>query len=233
MLQITFQDVFQTTTARGSIKLGTVARTPDGAMWKYAKASTGGLALGNVAVPAAQTAVDNVTSSTDAQGRKVYITKASAGWTVGQFEDGYGVIDDGTGVGQTFRIETNTSDTLTLYKQYALATALAVADSDLTINTPGTVVKSLVTDKAQQAQGIAQVAFAASDYGWLLVQGQGRVIAGEVLTIDLSFVTGDDTAGQVLKGTTAKGAFDEQYLGYCITANAAADQGVAVYVNIA
>jgi len=233
MAQITFQDTLQTTTARGNFKLGTLASTPDGSSWVYVKASTGGLALGNVAVPAAQTAVDLVSSSTDNLGRKVYITKASAGWTVGQFEDGYGVIDDGAGVGQTFRIETNSSDTLKLYNQYALATVLAVADSDLTINTPGIVVKSLVTDKAQQAKGIAQVAFAANDYGWVLKQGYGRVIAGEVLTIDLSFVTGDDTAGQVLKGTTAKGAFDEQYLGYAITANAAADQGVMVYVNIA
>lgn len=233
MIQITFQDTFQTTTAAGAFRLGTRASTPDGSTWTYVRASTGGLSLGNVAVPAVQTAVDLVSSSSDAQGRRIFITKASAGWTVGQFADGLGVIDDGTGVGQTFRIETNTADTLTLYKQYALATALAVADSDLTVNTPGLVVKSLVTDKAQQAKGIAQVAFAANDFGWVLTQGYGRVIAGEVLTIDLSFVTGDDTAGQVLKGTTAKGAFDEQYLGYAITANAAADQGVLVYVNIA
>lgn len=228
--QIGFQATLQTSTAP-AFNVGQVYETPDGREWVYVKANSA-LAKGSVAVPVAQTAVDTVSSSTDSQGRIVYITKASAGWTVGIFAEGWVIVDDGTGVGQAGKIKSNTTDTLELYPEFAFATALAVADSDITINQPYLVAKSAITDKAQQAKGVAQVAFAAADYGFIQKFGPGVVLAGEVLTIDLSFVTGDDTTGQVLKGTTAKGAFDEQALGYCVTANASADQLTMVFFTI-
>lgn len=230
MNQIGFQATLQTSTAP-AFNVGQTYETPDGREWVYVKANSA-LAKGSVAVPVAQTAVDLCSSSTDSQGRIVYITKASAGWTVGAFAEGWVIVDDGTGVGQAGKIKTNTTDTLELYPEFAFSTALSVADSDITINQPYLVAKSAITDKAQQAKGIAQVAFAASDYGFIQKYGPGVVLAGEVLTIDLSFVTGDDTTGQVVKGTTAKGAFDEQALGYCVTANAAADQLTMVFITI-
>lgn len=232
--QISFQSVYQTTTAQGQFSIGQVAVTPDGRAWTYVQASTGGLQKGGVAVPVAATGVDVVSSSTDSEGRKVYITKASAGWTVGAFAGGWGVVDDGTGVGQTFKIIDNNADTLTLAPETALTTALTTAgSSDITIFQPNTVVKALISVKVQNATGIAQVAFSASDYGWVLTKGVGVVVAGEVLVVGCDFVTGDDTAGEVVKGTTAKGEFDEQPLGRALVANAAADQGVLVWVDIA
>lgn len=229
-IRVSFQDVLQTSTTP-VVELGTVAATPDGREFVYVKANSA-LAKGSVAVPVAQTAVDTVSSSTNAYGQIVYITEASAGWTPGAFVDGWVIVDDGTGVGQAGKIMGNTADTLQLYPEYAFTTALSVVDSDITINRPYVVEKSAVTDKAQQAKGVAQVAFAASDYGYVQKFGPGVVLAGEALTIDLSFVTGDDTTGQVVKGTTAKGAFDEQALGYCVTANAGADQLTMVFFTI-
>lgn len=232
MNQITFVDTFQTTTAQGQFTIGQQGQTPDGNKWMYVKAN-GALAKGSVAVPDAITAVDNVSSSTDALGRIVYITKASAGWTVGAYANDYVVVDDGTGVGQMARISDNSTDTLTLYTNYALSTALSSADSDITIFKPYHVVKSAITSKLQNAQGIAQVAFTSGDYGWILYDGPGVVLAGEVLTpAGSNFVTGDDTTGQVVKGTTAKGPFDEQSLGRVLVVNAAADQLVSVEVKI-
>lgn len=110
MIQIDFQSVLQTTTSAGQIGLGTNAQTPDGREWVYVKANSA-LAKGSVAVPVAQTAVDLVSSSADSQGRLVYITKASAGWTAGAFAEGWVIVDDGTGVGQAGKIVSNTSDT--------------------------------------------------------------------------------------------------------------------------
>lgn len=230
MNQITFQESLQVSTAP-SFKVGQRAMTPDGREWLYVKADSA-LAKGSVAVPDAVVSADTVSSSTDALGRIVYITEASAGWTVGKYAEGWVVVDDGTGVGQMGKIKTNTTDTLVLYPEFAFSTALAVADSDITIRTPFLVDKAAVTDKIQSAQGIAQVAFAAADFGWILTRGVGTVLAGEALTVGGDFVTGDDTTGQVVKGTTAKGAFDEQPLGYCLVANAAADQNTMVFVDI-
>jgi len=231
MNTVSFQSVYQTSSNRGTFKLGERACTPDGREWTFVRAQAA-VANSLVAIPDGVTASDLWSSSTDGQGRIVYLTRAANSLTVGQFEDAVGVVDDGTGVGQVFKIRTNDATTLTLYPESALTTALAVADSDLTIRTLNYVDPAAVTSKLQSAQGIAQASFAAADYGWILTRGAGRVLAGEVLVIGASFVTGDDTVGQVLKGTTAKGPFDEQSLGYALVANAGADQGTLVMVNI-
>ena len=227
MNQISFQNVYQSSTNRGTFKLGQRAVTPDGREWQFVQAQSA-VATSLVAVPDAVTSADLWSSSTDNQGRIVYLTRAASTMTTGAFEDAIGVVDDGTGVGQTFKVRTNNATTITLYPETALGTALSVADSDITVMTMSYVDPAAVTSKVQMAQGAPQVSLAAADYGWILTDGDGRAVAGEALVVGKSFVTGDDTVGQVLKGTTAKGGFDEQALGYAIVANAAADQGALV-----
>ena len=231
MNTISFQDVYQTTTARGAFKLGQRAETPDGRDWVYVL-SAEALTNSSVVVPDAVVAVDTVSSSADAQGRIVYITKASAGWTIGAFEDAIGVIDDGTGKGQTFKIKTNDATTLTLYPETALTTALSVTDSDLTIMTMANVDMAAITSKVQNAVGANQVAFANAEYGWALTNGDGRAVAGSTLVVGANFTTGDDTEGQVIVGVTAKGEYDLQSLGTALVANAAVDMGALVRFNI-
>lgn len=227
MNQITFQSVYQTITARGEFKLGQRAMTPDGREWQFVKNGST-IALGNIVIPAAATAADLFSSSTDAQGRIIYITKAGLTMTTGDFEDAIGTIDDGTGVGQTFKIRTNSPTTFTLYPETALATALAVADSDVTVIGMSNVIIAAVTSKLQRTQGAFQVAASSGDYGWILTDGDGRAVAGEVLVVGGGFTSGDDTAGQVIKNIATESSITAQSLGYCIIANAAADQGTLV-----
>ncbi len=227
MNQITFQSVYQTITSRGEFKLGQRGVTPDGREWQFVK-NNSTIAVGNIVIPNTVTSADLWSSSSDNQGRKVYATRAASSMTVGAFEDAIGVVDDGTGVGQTFKIRTNNGTTLSLYPETAFTTSLSVSDSDLTFIGMSDVIIAAVTSKVQMTQGAFQCAASSGDYGWILTDGDGRAVAGEVLVVGASFVSGDDTAGQVLKGTTAKGPFDEQSLGYCIVANAGADQGVLV-----
>src|SRR4051812_19168070 len=100
MNPISFQDVYQTTQNNGPFKLGQRAVTPDGREWVFVKSGVA-LSTGHCVVPAAVTTVGTtISSSTDALSRIVYITKASAGWTAGQFEDATVHIDNGTGEGQ-------------------------------------------------------------------------------------------------------------------------------------
>jgi len=227
MNQISFQSVYQTITARGEFKLGQRAMTPDGREWQFVR-NNSTIALGNIVVPNTVVDTDLWSSSTDNQGRIVYLTRAANSLTTGLYEDAIGVVNQGTGVGQTFKIRTNNPTQLTLYPETALSTALAVADSDLVYIGMSNVIIAAVTSKVQMTQGAFQVSAVSGDYGWILTDGDGRAVAGEVLVVGASFVSGDDTAGQVLKGTTAKGPFDEQSLGYCIVANDAADQGTLV-----
>lgn len=235
MQTISFQDAFSSTTAQGQLKVGQYANTPDGNTWVYAKAA-GTIGQFKVAIPNSNVGVDVVSSSEDQQGRAVYITKASAGWTVGAYANYWGVVDDGTGVGQRYRVQTNNTDTLTLYPEYALTTALTTAGlSDITLHPgPASTVIAAITSKIQNSIGITQTnsGVVSGDFYWLLTKGYGAVYAGEVLVVGGSYVTGDDTTGQVVKGTTAKGEFDEQSLGRSLVANAAADQSALVWVNI-
>lgn len=227
MNQISFQSVYNVITARGEFKLGQRASTPDGREWQFIKANEA-IATSLIAVPNAVISADLWSSSTDNQGRIVYLTRAASTMTTGQFEDGIGVVDDGTGRGQTFKIKTNSPTVITLYPESALGTALAVADSDLTLMTMSECDPAAITSKVQMAQGAPQVSMAASDYGWVLSNGDGRAIPGNTLVVGAGFTTGDDTVGQVVVGVTATGPYDAQNLGYAIVANAAADIGALV-----
>lgn len=219
--------MYQTITARGEFKLGERASTPDGREWQFVRANEA-LVNSNAVVPVAATAVDTVSSGTDSQGRIVYITEGSAGWTVGAFEDAIGLVDDGTGEGQTFKIRTNSADTLTLYPETALATALNVSDSDITIRGMSQVEKSAVTSMVQLCQGSVQIGFASAEYGWALTNGDGRATAGDTLVVGAGFTTGDDTEGQVIVAATTEGPYDAQNLGYAIVANSGADVSTLV-----
>jgi hypothetical protein len=232
MNQISFQNVYQTITTRGEFKLGQRAMTPDGREWVFVKTS-GAIGRNLIAIPNTVTTATTVASSADNQSRNVYITDTDSTWTTGAFEDSIGLVNTGTGTGQSFKIKTNSPTVLTLYPETALSTALTVAGSSgIAIRTMSDVIVAAVTSKIQQAVGATQVAFSSADYGWLLTEGDGGVVAGEVLIIGSNFVTGDDTAGEVVKGTTAKGPFDEQNLGIALVANSAADVGALVRFQI-
>lgn len=231
MNTISFQSVYQTTTARGEFKLGQRACTPDGREWQFIKADVA-IANSLIAIPKAVASADLWSSATDNQGRIVYATQAAANFTTGDFEDSIGVVDDGTGKGQTFKIKTNNPTTITLYPETALTTALSVADSDITIMSMSVCRPALITSKLQQAQGAPQVSMLAGDYGWVLTNGDGRAIPGNTLVVGAGFSTGDDTVGQVVVALTATGPADFQNLGYAIVANSAADMGALVRYNV-
>lgn len=232
MNTITFQNVYQTSTNRGTFKNGERGITPDGREWKFVKNGST-IALGNIVIPSAVVDTDLWSSSTDNQGRVVYLTRAANSLTVGAYEDAIGVVNQGTGVGQTFKIRTNSATTLTLYPETALSTALAVADSDLQYQNMGSVIIAAITSKLQMTQGAFQVAASSGDYGWILQQGDGRAVAGEVLVVGGGFCSGDDTAGQVLKNIATESSITAQSLGYCVVANDSADQGTLVRYFIA
>jgi len=232
MIRITFQDTLQTATSP-QVGLGTKANTPDGSSWQYVKVSEA-VTKGFIVSPVAVSGVDEVSSSTNSAGQIVYITKAGATLTTGEYANGWVVVDDGTGEGQVAKIRTNNATTLELYPEWALTTALSVADSDITLSKVNTLVEKVpITAKDTVCTGAAQVAFAANEYGWVLTKGPGIVIAGVVITANKNFTPGDDTEGQVIIGVTAEGPFNAFNLGYSLAANTTADKGFLALMGIA
>lgn len=231
MNTISFQNVYQTITERGEFKLGQRAVTPDGREWVFVNAA-GAIGKNLIAIPNTVSTLTTVSSGTDNQGRIVYLTDTDSALTVGAFQDAIGLVNTGTGSGQGFKVRTNSATVITLYPETALTTALSVSDSGIALKTMSRVIIAAITSKIQQTVGATQTAFASGDYGWLLTEGDGVVVAGEVLIIGSNFVSGAATAGEVLKGTTAKGPFDEQNLGICTVANSGSDLGALVRFEI-
>jgi len=231
MKQINFSSVFDTL----AVKQGSMneqVQTPDGRIWEYLYA-TEAISAFMIATRPANTTVTTVSSSSNSRSQKVFITEASAGWTVNAYCDHWIDINTGTGAGQIAKVKGNTADTLELYEQYALATGLAVADSGFAICHQPDAEKSPVTTEITPVQGVAQVAFASGDYGYFLKRGIGGVFAGNAsITINESITTGDDTEGYGLIGTTAKGLYDENYVGRVLIAASAGDEVCLADINV-
>ncbi|MDP3143016.1 MAG: hypothetical protein Q8N14_03595, partial [Candidatus Omnitrophota bacterium] len=200
-------------------------------VWEYLYA-TEAISQYMVVSNPANTTVTTVSSSTNGDSQIVFVTEASAGWTVGAYEDHWILVNTGTGTGQVAKVKGNTADTLELYTDYALATALAVADSGIAIRHAPDAEKVAVTVEITPLRGVAQVAFASADYGWFLKRGIGGVLCGAAVTINYSITSGDDTEGTAITGTTAKGPMDENYIGRVLVANSAADLAALVDINI-
>jgi len=231
MKLITFQSVFDTPT----VKLGNMneqGQTPDGRIWEYLKTTEAIESKGMIVSNPANLDVDTVVSSQNGAGQSVFVTEAAAAWTVGAYADHWFLVDDGTGEGQFAKIKDNTVDTLELYTDYALATALLVATSDIVIRHEPDAEKVAITALITPLKGVAQVAFAASDYGWFLKRGIGGVLVGEVITINTTISAGDDTEGTGEIADTGQGLFDANYVGRCLVANTTADLCCLADINI-
>ena len=227
---ITFQSIFDTPTV-SEAKLNSIEQTPDGRLWRYLYA-TEAISKYMVVSRPANTTVTTVSSSQNSKSQNVYITEASAGWTPGAYQDHWILVNTGTGTGQAAKVKDNTADTLELYEDYALATALAVADSGIAIVHEPDAEKIAITTEITEPRGVAQVAFASGDYGWFLKNGVGGVLGGAAITINYSLTPGDDTEGTAITGTTAKGLMDESYIGRVLVANSAADVACLAEINI-
>ncbi len=231
MKQITFASVSVPTSTNEGGKIGDQAQLPDGRVFVYNYASEA-ITKHMVVSRPANTTVTTVYSSQNGQSQNVYITKASAGWTIGAYQDCWVAVNTGTGTGQVAKIKDNTADTLELYPEFALATALTVAGSSgIAIVLDNQVEKVPVTSKITPVVGVAQVSFTSTYYGYFLKRGIGGVLAGEAITINENCTPGDDTEGTAILGITAKGPYDAANIGRCLVANSAADLAAMVDVG--
>jgi len=231
MNQISFQDVKQTSTTP-VFAVGQRAQTPDGNEWVYVKA-TEAIGNGHVVISKATAALGagTLTSALNGDGKHVIINYSTGGLTIDEYAGKWINIDVGTGIGQVAKIKSNNATTITLFDDYALTTSLG-ADSTAKIIGGFDVRKAVVTSEIQNAKGVAQCAIASGSYGFVQTRGIGMVMAGGVVSVGASFTTGDDTAGQVVIGTTAKGEYDEESLGVALVANTAADTGLLAFFKI-
>lgn len=232
MRQINFQSIFDTPTTKES-NLNSIGQTPDGRVWEYFKASEAITKHMLCSQPAntGVTTVSSAASLTDSA-KYVYITEASAGWTVGAYQDYWVLVYTGTGVGQSGKVKDNSADTLELYLEHAFTSVLAVADSGIYLIPSTQVEKTAITNRYTHVTGVAQVTFASADYGWFLKRGIGGVLMGEAATLDRGICPGDDTEGEGLVIDDGDDLYDAFLVGTCVAAQDTVDKACMALVKL-
>ncbi len=184
------------TSATAIYSLGDFYYDSHGNKYVYAVAGES-LTKGWLLMKLASVGVDTVASGS---GTAVYLGKtyginaqiieAAAGWTPGAYAGWMGVVDDGTGAGQTFEVDNN--DATTLYLKEPLVTALSVADSDITIFTRHTLVGSTNTTKINPF-AITPRAITSGHYFWAQTEGVGIVLVSADTSAKQRFLVGSST----------------------------------------
>ena len=197
--------------------LGTVGVTADGRTFRYAKAGGTALSQGQLQIMADTVANhDDMATNTAAAGAKeVTVTLGATTVTAGEYADGYLVINDDTGEGTTYRVDTvpasaGTEDVVVVLKD-ALREAFGAGTTATLIRNPYAAV--LVSDGTQTdtAVGVPITDVTASYYCWLQTRGICSVLAdtGAQPSAGSPITIGDTTTG----GVEARNAAGEVYLG--------------------
>lgn len=207
--QITDQDIRTTTTSRvNGVKLGEVATTVDGRVYRYAQAGATDLDPGKLCVNADADA--NAVNKTIARTYTVadlardQLVVFDAGGTIvaDDYRDGTLAITDATGEGVLSRVVGNTGVTgageITVYLAEPIPVALTIDVSEATLlKSPWDDIVISATDQADQPVGVPNTLIDDADYGWVQTGGMCAVWADEAVTRGLALTIGTGTAGQV------------------------------------
>lgn len=200
------------------VRLGTIYTDSHGRTFRYVKAGASALDRGKLVV--APTVVANHLNMSFAAApavgdKEVQVTLGATAATADQYEDGWMIVQDGTGEGRAYPVEGNlpadSAGTCKVYLKEAIDTAGALSESnvDLLANEYNAVVVS-ATDQADRALGVPIVAIAAGEFGWVQSGGICAVLADEAVNPGLAVTIGTGVAGAV----EAVDADTEQIVGY-------------------
>jgi len=147
-------------------------------VFRYAKAGSSALTAGLlVGAPCTLTSEDTVTVAHPIGTTVVTVTAASV--SADDFAEGYLVVDEGTGAGETYKIKSNTATSggtiqVTLYD--GLKTAWSTSDTDVTlIPSPYNGLIVCPTDGIIMPVGVPLIDVTANYYFWVQVKGPAGV----------------------------------------------------------
>lgn len=205
MQQISNQAVREvSTTKRGMI--GTLAETPDGRKFRYAKIGASPTVIANLLVNADQVSehANKLVDAAVAIGeREVVIASIGAvAITADQYLDGWLAVRDNTGEGRQYRISGHqtadaSAENVRVYLTESIEVALDTTTEVTLQYTNWHKVVISATDQADCPAGIAQAVVAAAGFGWLQTGGECLVWGDEAFSRGSALTIGTGTAGQV------------------------------------
>lgn len=200
-LQVSPQDIAKVS-SDALTNLGQVGVTPDGRIFRYAKA--GGTALDPGKLCVAATVVANheniaVASAAAVGATEVTVTLGATAATENQYAGGHLIINDAAGEGTAYLISGHPAADASASLVVSLAEPVRVAlttssEASLQKNPWDSVVIS-ATDQADMPVGIPVVSIAASNYGWIQTGGVAAGLADETLAVGSELTIGSSVAG--------------------------------------
>jgi len=209
-LSLSNQDA-RTTSSTQLHKLGSVAETSDGRVFRYASAGAVNLAAGKVNTPAAKvTDHTNMAVATAAAvgDRSVNVTLGATATTLGQYDGGYLVINDSAGVGCAYLVAGTPVIALSTSGRIQLAEGVATAlttSSKASLQPPiyGNAVVSAAA-AALFVNGTNNVAATATYFYWSQTGGIASVLSDGVIGKGSDAIVSASVNGAlVVEGTSA------------------------------
>lgn len=202
-LQLIAQDVNETSTTKLH-SLGARGVTPDGRVYRYALAGGTNLAAGKLTVtPAAVANHTNIAVATAAAvgSSSVRVTLGATAATADQYVDGYLVVVDSVGVGQSYRISGHSAiasagtgtidlaDNIVIALTTASKVSLQYNRYASTVISPGAI--------AHVAAGVPNVAVTAGTYYWSQTGGVCSLLSDGIITKGAGAIISDAVNGAV------------------------------------
>lgn len=212
-------------------ELGQRMVTSDGRAFRYARAGTTALVVGNVLQsPAEDTGDENIAATAAAVG-DTSITTAAMTVTANQYAGGYVTVTVTPGLGQTYRIKSHaayTAAAATFQLEDPIEVALtATSRLDFVANPYNSVVVAPTTPTGVIV-GVAVNNITASQYGWIQVQGICNVVADAA---GVTLATGDVSLSNATAGNVESFVSGQPVVGKAVTGIAANESGV-IYLQI-
>lgn len=210
-MQLSNQDVYRVSTTK-LMRLGTQGATHDGRLFRYGLAGAVALAPGKVNQNAAVVSTHQniaVFAAAAVGDQQIQVTLgATNATTAGQYDDGYVIGYDVSGVGQSLAIQgtpvlsASTSGPFSLYDP--IATAITTSGKvNLEQNLWSNALVYATGATTLFCNGVVNVTLPIANYGWFQTRGTAAVLTNGTIAAGSGVVPGQTTAGSVDIETTS------------------------------
>lgn len=204
-IELSNQDVYRTSTIK-LMPLGIQGATRDGRLFRYGLAGAVTLAPGKVnQIPAVVSTHQNIAVQTAAvvgDTQLIVTLGATNATTAGQYDDGYVIAYDVSGVGQSLRISgtpvlsASTSGPFLLGDPVATA-ILTTGKVNLEQNMWSNALVYATGATTLLCNGVVNVSLPATNYGWFQTRGTAAVLTNGTIAAGSGVIPGQTTAGSV------------------------------------
>lgn len=189
-------------------KLGTIAQTRDGRLFRYVQAGASNLVVGNMIQAAAQIADHQAMAPSDTAigATSIVVTPGATGGAANLYAGGVAIIEVTPGLGYSYGISSHAAITasvaftINLVPDDPILVALTNANSKVAViaNPYKNVIQSPVTTLTGAVVGCAVYPITATQYGWIGTHGVFGVLVAGTPGVGLGVVVPATAAGAVV-----------------------------------